>query len=298
VSENLNSLRLFFNYYRVAFYGELFENLNGTEWVYKEQSSVRLPDISDRLMNQYGNRFGKDKVHLLPNTKSVILSELQSGHCYLQIIALEIYHTPEELKKRPSLFEQHFNVKNFLYETPFTKSEKVYGDMADQYKRKTFLTVENAFPYLKKRSIVVKKSRIELTPIETAREVIEKKNNSLKAELALATPNVKALQLGLQGSLLLQVNSGPLEICRIFLGDNMTKYNKQHVEALINTMNEFVAVLGRALEKNQELITSDQLVVQKSLQEGYRTLKLEVAKYMEIHYEEEEEEAETESTDF
>lgn len=63
-------------------------------------------------------------------------------------------------------------------------------------------------------------------------------------------------------------------------------------------MNEFVAVLGRALEKNQELITSDQLVVQKSLQEGYRTLKLEVAKYMEIHYEEEEEEAETESTDF
>lgn len=204
VSENLNSLRLFFNYYRVAFYGECFENLNGTEWVYKEQSSVRLPDISDRLMNQYGNRFGKDKVHLLPNTKSVILSELQSGHCYLQIIALEIYHTPEELKKRPSLFEQHFNVKNFLYETPFTKSEKVYGDMADQYKRKTFLTVENAFPYLKKRSIVVKKSRIELTPIETAREVIEKKNNSLKAELALATPNVKALQLGLQGSLLLR----------------------------------------------------------------------------------------------
>jgi hypothetical protein len=46
--------------------------------------------------------------------------------------------------------------------------------------------------------------QIELTPIETAIELIHRKTISLKAELSTATPNIKTLQMTLQGSLLMR----------------------------------------------------------------------------------------------
>jgi hypothetical protein len=131
-----------------------------------------------------------------------------------------------------------------------------------------------------------------LTPIETNIEQIERKIVSLKAELSTATPNIKALQLALQGSLLLrkkyhpfdiiftEVNVGPLEICRVFLGEHKSKYDKEHVDRAIIAMNEFVKALGRALEVNQALIKPDQLAFQKELEKGYSYFKQELATYM------------------
>jgi hypothetical protein len=50
--------------------------------------------------------------------------------------------------------------ERFIFETPFTKSGKAHGDTAEQYKRKTVLTLESYFPYLKKRLKVVQKSEV------------------------------------------------------------------------------------------------------------------------------------------
>ncbi len=49
VDENQNKQKLYSNYYRVAFYGPKLEELDDTEWVYKESSAVRLADVSDKL---------------------------------------------------------------------------------------------------------------------------------------------------------------------------------------------------------------------------------------------------------
>jgi len=255
-----------------------------------------LADFSERLQYQFGDKFGTDKIHVLSNTKVVNKSDLEVDHCYLQIISLDVYLTPEELKSRETIFEQNFNIKRFIFETPFTKSGKAHGDMAEQYKRKTILTVESSFPYLKKRLKIVHKSEAELTPIETNIELIERKIVSLKAELSTATPNIKALQLALQGSLLLQVNVGPLEICRVFLGDNMTKYNKEYVERAIVAMSEFVKTLGRALEVNQALIKPDQLAFHKELEKGYSYFQQELTKHMTLDLGQAEEEPQVEES--
>ena len=66
----------------------------------------------------------------------------------------------------------------------------------------------------------------------------------------------------------------------MFLGDNMTKYHKEHVERLVAAMNDFVITLGHGLEKNEELIKSDQLVLQNELKRGYAYLQTELARYM------------------
>lgn len=83
VKENMSSQRLFFNYYRVAFYGELFGNLNATEWVYKENSEIRLSDITERLTEQYGNRFGKGY--------SVIAADFFLAHLWIVGDFLRVY---------------------------------------------------------------------------------------------------------------------------------------------------------------------------------------------------------------
>ena len=38
-----------------------------------------------------------------------------------------------------------------MYRTPFTKSGKAHGDISDQYMRKTILTSEEHFPYVRTR---------------------------------------------------------------------------------------------------------------------------------------------------
>ena len=53
------------------------------------------------------------------------------------------------------------HIDAFIFEIPFTKSGKAHGEMADQYKRKTILVVEAAFPHLKKRLKVIDKREIE-----------------------------------------------------------------------------------------------------------------------------------------
>jgi len=232
------------------------------------------------LKNQFGNRFGSDKIVILPNTKPVIKADLKPDYCYLQIISVDVYLVAEELQKRDTLFEQNFNINKFIFETPFTKTGKVHGGMNEQFKRKTILTVEAMFPYIKKRLRVVEKVEIELTPIETAIELIERKTVSLKTELHTANINVKTLQMALQGSLLAQVNAGPLEICRTFLGDNMTMYQKEHVDKLIASMNNFVITLHEALPINNRYITPNQKPFQEELQNAYYILVKEVRNFM------------------
>lgn len=40
-------------YFRVAFYGEKFNELNGVTMIYKEKPFTKLPEIAHRLQNMY-----------------------------------------------------------------------------------------------------------------------------------------------------------------------------------------------------------------------------------------------------
>lgn len=62
-----------------------------------------------------------------------------------------------------------------MYATPFTPGGKAHGELREQCKRKTILTVATHFPYLKTRIRVVARKQIVLSPIEVAIEDIQKK---------------------------------------------------------------------------------------------------------------------------
>ena len=47
-----------------------------------------------------------------------------------------------------------------MFVTPFTPSGKAHGDLSSQHKRKTILSVANAFPYIKTRINVIQREEV------------------------------------------------------------------------------------------------------------------------------------------
>eukprot|EP00007_Cunea_sp_BSH-02190019_P004159 CAMPEP_0174230200 /NCGR_PEP_ID=MMETSP0417-20130205/1005_1 /TAXON_ID=242541 /ORGANISM="Mayorella sp, Strain BSH-02190019" /LENGTH=1996 /DNA_ID=CAMNT_0015307841 /DNA_START=193 /DNA_END=6183 /DNA_ORIENTATION=- len=274
--------RLFANYYRVAFYGKDFGRADGQEFIYKEHGFVRLSDISSRLRDRYSAKFGADRVLTLPGTGVVDKSKLDPAKLYIQVCSVEPHLTDEQLKERKTPFQKNTNLKRFIFATPFqTSTDKELSETERTGKIKTVLRVEHPFPFVLKRIKVVSKKEIMLTPIQTSLEAIRGRTRALLQEIETKQPNSKTLQIVLQGSVLLQVNAGPLEFCRVFLGpDHVHKYQPAEVKALKHAMGEFVKTCVKALAVNKSIIDADQIAFHDQLVKGYVSMKTEVLKYI------------------
>ena len=79
---------------------------------------------------------------------------------YLQITYVEPFFDTYELKERITYFDKNYNLRTFMYCTPFTLDGRAHGDLHEQYKRKTILTMLHAFPYVKTRVNVLQKEEV------------------------------------------------------------------------------------------------------------------------------------------
>ncbi|XP_078070451.1 dedicator of cytokinesis protein 8 isoform X2 [Mustelus asterias] len=268
------SKRMFGTYFRVAFYGAKFGDLDEQEYIYKEPTITKLPEISHRLEAFYGQCFGEAVVEVIKDSSPVEKSKLDPNKAYIQITFVEPFFDDYEMKDRITHFEKNFNLRRFMYTTPFTKDGRPRGDLKEQYKRKTILTTLHAFPYIKTRINVIQKEEFILTPIEVAIEDMQKKT----LELAIAThqepPDPKMLQMVLQGSVGTTVNQGPLEVAQVFLAE-IPEDSKlfRHHNKLRLCFKEFIMRCGEAVEKNKHLIASDQKEYQQELKKNYSKLK-------------------------
>lgn len=160
-----------------------------------------------------------------------------------------------------------------------------------------------------------------MPPIENAIELIDKKTVQLGQQLRTAQPNSKTLQILLQGSLLTQVNVGPLEICRVFLSEEAPKntfsaagtipllfsfffpflskiadpffhvliYFIAEVQRLSDAMKEFTQNLGAAVKLNARLVDANdnnQLMLQDQLIAGYRAFTAKVGLHVPLEIDE------------
>ncbi|MGH0155739.1 UNVERIFIED_CONTAM: hypothetical protein FKN15_032837 [Acipenser sinensis] len=266
--------RMFGTYFRVGFYGSKFGDLDEREFVYKEPTITKLPEISHRLEGFYGQCFGQDAVEVIKDSTPVDKSTLDPNKAYIQITFVEAFFDDYEMKDRLTYFEKNFNLRRFMYTTPFTKSGRPRGELNEQYKRKTILTTLHAFPYIKTRINVIQKEEFDLTPIEVAIEDMQKKT----LELAVATHqepiDAKLLQMVLQGSVGATVNQGPLEVAQVFLNEipGDPKLFRHHNKLRL-CFKEFIMRCGEAVEKNKHLIASDQREYQQELKKNYIKLK-------------------------
>ncbi|XP_067949265.1 dedicator of cytokinesis protein 9-like isoform X3 [Watersipora subatra] len=268
--------RMLGSYFRVAFYGEAFEDEDGKEYIYKEPKVTQLPEICERLKTLHGEKFGHDIVKILQDSKKVNSKDLDPHIAYIQVTYVIPHFTDKELLERKTDFEKNNNVKRFVFHTPFTKSGKAHGEITDQWMKKTILTTAKSFPYVKKRILVSGRKEVDLSPIEVAIEEMTSKVTELNLEVYSSQPDIKKLQLKLQGAVSAQVNAGPMVYAEAFLASGATsklKLSTQNVESLKNIFREFASVCNAALELNSRLVGSGQLQYHDSLMENFKIIK-------------------------
>ncbi|KAH8283104.1 hypothetical protein KR054_012188, partial [Drosophila jambulina] len=264
----LQGKRVFGTYFRVGFYGGKFGDLDQQEFIYKEPTLTKLPEIFSRLQNFYTERFGPDSVHIIKDSNAVDISSLDPDKAYIQITYVEPYFETYEMRHRETYFERNFNIKRFIYATPFTKNGKAHGELHEQCKRKTILTTANHFPYVKTRIMVISRQQIVLEPIEVAIEDIQKKTVELAAATNQEPADPKILQMVLQGCIGTTVNQGPMEMASVFLSNlsDGTTVPTKHQNKLRLCFREFSKRCADALKKNRNLILSDQKDYQRELE--------------------------------
>ncbi|AWP07289.1 putative dedicator of cytokinesis protein 8 isoform 2 [Scophthalmus maximus] len=152
--------RMFGTYFRVGFYGAKFGDLDEREFIYKEPAITHLPEISHRLENFYSQCFGDETLVMIKDSTPVDRKQLNPNKAYIQITYVEPFFDDYEMKDRLTNFEKNFNLRRFMYTTPFTKSGRPRGELNEQYKRKTILTTMHAFPYVKTRINVIQKEEV------------------------------------------------------------------------------------------------------------------------------------------
>ncbi|XP_045511771.1 dedicator of cytokinesis protein 7 [Colias croceus] len=277
--EQLHGKRVFGSYFRVSFYGARFGDLSGEEFVYKEHALTKLPEIFSRLENFYGQRFGPENVVIIKDSNMVDPSTLAADKAYIQITYVEPYFEPHELRTRVTHYERNFNIKRFMYATPFTADGRAHGALGEQCKRKTILTTAHHFPYLKTRIQVVHRTQIILSPIEVAIEDIQKKISELSAATSQEPADAKMLQMVVQGCIGTTVNQGPLELAQVFLAPvaEGTQPPTRLTNKLRLAFKDFSKKCQDALKKNKNLISSEQREYQRELERNLQrfTARLE-----------------------
>uniref|UniRef100_A0A8C1AGS2 Dedicator of cytokinesis 7 n=1 Tax=Cyprinus carpio carpio TaxID=630221 RepID=A0A8C1AGS2_CYPCA len=270
----IDGKRMFGTYFRVGFYGSKFGDLDEQEFVYKEPAITKLAEISHRLEGFYGERFGEDQVEVIKDSNPVDKCKLDPNKAFIQITYVEPYFDTYEMKDRITYFDKNYNLRRFVYCTPFTLDGRAHGDLHEQFKRKTILTTSHAFPYIKTRINIIHKEEIISTPIEVAIEDMQKKTQ----ELAFAThqdpSDAKMLQMVLQGSVGTTVNQGPLEVAQVFLSEipSDPKLYRHHNKLRL-CFKDFTKRCEDALRKNKSLIGPDQKEYQRELERNYHRLK-------------------------
>uniref|UniRef100_A0A8B9HFI1 Dedicator of cytokinesis 7 n=1 Tax=Astyanax mexicanus TaxID=7994 RepID=A0A8B9HFI1_ASTMX len=270
----IDGKRMFGTYFRVGFYGSKFGDLDEQEFVYKEPAITKLAEISHRLEGFYGERFGEDQVEVIKDSNPVDKCKLDPNKAFIQITYVEPYFDTYEMKDRITYFDKNYNLRRFVYCTPFTLDGRAHGDLHEQYKRKTILTTSHAFPYIKTRINIIHKEEIISMPIEVAIEDMQKKTQ----ELAFAThqdpADAKMLQMVLQGSVGTTVNQGPLEVAQVFLSEipSDPKLYRHHNKLRL-CFKDFTKRCEDALRKNKCLIGPDQKEYQRELERNYHRLK-------------------------
>lgn len=111
--EQLAGKRVFGTYFRVGFYGARFGDLDGEEFVYKEPTLTKLPEIFSRLENFYADRFGAENVVIIKDSNPVDVSKLEADKAYVQITYVEPFFENHELRHRPTVFHRNFNISKY-----------------------------------------------------------------------------------------------------------------------------------------------------------------------------------------
>jgi len=212
--------------------------------------------------------------------------EMAPGIHYIQVMPVEAIYERTIHNRSPTLFEKQHGVNSFYYSQPYApEGEKISDDVDKQYKINTICKTEHFFPFVSRRFKVISEESQVVEPIDSAIKLIKTRVESLRAELNPGQKaNTKTLQELLQGSILSQVNVGPLAICKTFFSSTIGSQDSSSgtkLQILKQFIIEFVRLCAVGLKLNGYLITT-QDKLQEEMEQAYQQFKTEAAKLIDL----------------
>jgi hypothetical protein len=278
---NMRNTRLFGSYYRITFYGQkVAEDIRGQHYIYKMPKIFRLAEIVDYFQGNFSQKYGGSEFVKVVGDTTPITDQIINDPTNVHVLVTNVRpHTDRE--DRQTQFEQNADINQFVFETPFTKSGKAHGALNEQYKRRTILTVETAFPNMLTRNAVIDVSQVELTPIQNAIEIVSSSIDKLDAQVVIDPPDVNSLHMVLSGSIIPQVNEGIPQIINLFLKDP-EPHKKEDIEILKSRMRDFLKSAGKGLEISRKNSKPTQMPLHEKFEEGFATLYELFGKYLDV----------------
>lgn len=264
-----NEDRLFGKYYRVSFYGKLFEKNDNAVFIYREKKLTHLYEISSRIVDSFKKLHGEEKIELIKESGPVDVKSLDPNMGYIQVTFVEPF------KNSPNCSSQ------FFFDTPFIKGEdtkKAQGTVDQQWLRRTVLVVNEKMPFVVKRQKVANIKTIEIEPIRVSYRQLRERVAAMRE--AVNSQDMRQVQQLLHGSLLVQVNEGPTKMAEVFLGNSKaeTKYTlkmKNEFREFLNVNQQGLKLHARWCMENTEFIP-----LQRELDSGFQSLKEKLEAYL------------------
>jgi len=241
-------------------------------YIYKKKFKYSIGDIAQNLMRTFAHKFDlpKEDIISLPN-KDIDIDSLDPNKIYFQIVNVQPYFGSED-EDRTTLFEQNFNISQFISEIPMSKDggKITEDDPSKLMKKKTVFKCSSAFPYITNRISVVSCVETLLSPIECAIEHLQQRVDQFKKELSCPTIRKNNLQSLLTGTLATTVNVGPMKFCDVFL--NKSDYEPQFQQKLKEVMAQMLVISEVGLKENAKIISKEQLLFQAMLESKYQEI--------------------------
>ncbi|OHT09550.1 hypothetical protein TRFO_21506 [Tritrichomonas foetus] len=273
--------RLFGKYFRINFYGQVFKELNGSTFIYREKKLTHLFELTNRLESHYTELYKPTPIELIKESGNVDQSRLEPNRGYIQVTFVEPFFMKKEMHVRMTAYERNHLIRIFYFDTPFTKgSGKAQASIDQQWIRRTLLTVQEPMPSLIKRIRVIDMTEKEFAPIRVAYRQLRDRITQLKN--AVDRMDYRAIQQLLHESLLVQVNEGPSRMAEVFLADNQEKSN--YTDKMKAAFKEFLHINEIGLAIHGKWVTDNPAFVplQHELESGLTGLSEKLSKYITV----------------
>ncbi|XP_031199519.1 dedicator of cytokinesis protein 3 isoform X5 [Mastomys coucha] len=270
-------------FFRVGFYGRKFPFfLRNKEYVCRGHDYERLEAFQQRMLSEFPQAVAMQH----PNHPDDAI--LQCDAQYLQIYAvtpipeyvdvLQMDRVPDRVKS----FYRVNNVRKFRYDRPFHKGPK---DKDNEFKslwiERTTLTLTHSLPGISRWFEVERRELVEVSPLENAIQVVENKNQELRALISQyqhkqVHGNINLLSMCLNGVIDAAVNGGIARYQEAFFDkDYITKHpgDAEKISQLKELMQEQVHVLGIGLAVHEKFVHPEMRPLHKKLIDQFQMMR-------------------------
>ena len=256
--------RLLGMFYRVGFYGDIFGDDDGKEFIYREKNLTNIYNFSKRITEDMQRKFPAKRVEIIKESSPVNKSQLDPSIGYIQITSVDPYMKKFDRITRKTQFDQKTRISSFFFDTPFIKgSNKLQGNVEEQWHRRTIFVLDTPIPWILKRQEIRTENIkiIEYNPCIVSYRMMKMRIEQMKE--AIQNKSYNSLQSLLNGSLMASVNGGPIQIAEAFLSDKPKQNNEQIDEKakrkLRAIFKEFLIVNAAGLKAHADYVTTNPL---------------------------------------